>query len=51
MTDFISLDIGNVQIEIVNEYTVIITIDDWTVLLDNSKGERSIVGNFSYELD
>ncbi len=45
MQESICLDWGSIQIQIVDDASVFITIGDWTVLMDNSNGERQITAN------
>jgi hypothetical protein len=49
MQESICLDWGSIQIQIVDEASVFITIGDWTVLMDNSNGERQITANVVFD--
>jgi hypothetical protein len=49
MENSICLDWGNIQIQIMDEDSLFITIGDWTVLMDNSNGERQITANVVFD--
>jgi hypothetical protein len=49
MIEPICLDWGSIQIQIVDDTSVFITIGDWTVLMDNSNGERQITANMVFD--
>jgi hypothetical protein len=49
MENSICLDWGSIQIQIMDEASLFITIGDWTVLLDNSNGERQLTANVVFD--
>ncbi len=49
MENSICLDWGSIQIQIMDEASLFITIGNWTVLMDNSNGERQITANVVFD--
>ncbi len=47
MENSISLGWGSIQI--VDDASVFITIGDWTVLMDNTNGERNLTANVVFD--
>ena len=49
MIEPICLDWGSIQIQIMDEASLFITIGDWTVLMDNTNGERQLTANVVFD--
>ena len=49
MENSICLDWGSIQIQIMDEASLFITIGDWTVLMDNTNGERQLTANVVFD--